>query len=335
MNVNIAVPKTGLLSGDSGETLALLTPSWRHLQTYLAIVKDFPECTNCPDSVTASLSAVRRAYQQFGTPGMLKLALQKQPALLTSDEMPEMVYAAITWLVHRLQTSAQAVVANVKTINGWTTIRDKEDVASRLHLFGEYSQDFLDGADMVRMALKQYAPTLINAQAKMAEAEKTETTRLHKLQEEAGGLQATASHLQEQIAKAGVFGAAKKKKLQEQLLDVTKQLELTSKKAEDLRRTTGSIEELSKEGLWLDSAMDDLVNYLDLQRKIWTTFASDVNQLIVDASDAQMRDLAWLKKTLALDDAALAWNRIAVAAEHFVEQSGDDPSPETTVRRQP
>ena len=69
-------------------------------------------------------------------------------------------------------------------------------------------------------------------------------------------------------------------------MDTLKQEEKdTVAQAEKLRVGVGELESILKDGAWLKSSLDDLLEFLYKLRKVWTTFGSNLTQMAVDASD--------------------------------------------------
>ncbi len=257
--------------------------------------------------------------RRFGSPRQLRQLLQGHPDALADQQPPAMLYAGIVWLTQRLHESAATVVSNLRSLE---LAGSGENKRQGLQLLGSQAQGARNRIRPLTVSLTTFKHGILDLNRGLSGACKSDATVLQQLQEAAGGLQVRVEGLQEQTRQLGFFGSkTKKKALEEQLGSLQQELADNSARAERLRTAFAELEPILDEGHWLESGLNDLVDYLDTMTKLWTTFGSGVTQLAADASSAQLEDSAWMKTALGLDDAIKQWNAIDAAAKQFTVES--------------
>ncbi len=317
---NLAVPSAALLKYEDASKLALETSSWVHLNRYVGKVENLPTAINSGIAASGTaLEQLRKEALKFGSPKRLRQLIAENPNALADDEPPLMLYASIVWWVHRLHESAASVVSFSKSV--MESAKSGADVKEGLQCLGHQAEKGRNPIGPLIASLKTFKVGILSANNDLSETCKIDAQSLQQMQESVGGMEYKVESLKKQIDGLGFFSSGKKKQLELELQSLRQQLVDKTACAEKLRAALGELEPILGEGYWLQSGVDDLVDFLDKLRKVWTTFGSGVAQLAADASDDQLEDQVWMKKALGFDEAIKQWTAIEQAAKQFIAES--------------
>jgi hypothetical protein len=315
----LAVPSQALLEPGDANKLAF-TSSWMHLNGYVGKVESLPAEFDSGSAATGeALDTLRAEAKKFGSPRRLRQLVVERPNALADREPPPMLYASIVWLVQRSHESATRVVSFLQSL--MESAGSSDDVKAGLQFLGSKAEEARTPIGPLISSLKMFKAGILDANNGLSVACKAGAQTLHQMQEIVGGLEVRVESLKKQIEELGFFGFRKKPELERQLQSLREELADNSACAEKLRTALGKLEPIMNEGFWLQSGVDDLVDFLDKLRKVWTTFGSGLTQLAADSSDAQLGDSVWMEKALGLDAAIRQWNAIGQAAKQFTVES--------------
>lgn len=320
LGLNRAVPSASLLSHDDRDALGFDTTSWKHLNRYVAKVEGLPTTfQGGSEASAAALARLRPLAAVFGSPKQLRQLIQEQPNALAGDQPPASLYASVAWMVQHLHQSASSVIATLQSFPSSTTAAG--DMRTGLQRLGADAQTARGAIGPLVAALKSFKANIVEANAALSEAYRTDAATLQQLQEQTGSLQVKLASAQTRIEQLGFFSAGKKRELEREQEALKQQQQDTSVRSEDLRAALAAIEPIQDEGFWLEPGIDDLVSFLDGLRKVLTTFGSGVTQLAADAADNQLADPAGMQKLLGKDASIEQWKAINEAASHFVARA--------------
>jgi len=320
LGLNLAVPGTALLKPGGAGELAFNSNYWMRLNRYMGKVESLPEAIEgCSARTGEALDRLRSAAPDFGSPRRLRQLLLERPNALADAQPAATFYAGIVWLAQHLHESAAFVVSVLRTMG--ESAASANDLKEGLQLLGRRAQDARTSIGPVIGSLRDFKSRILNSNSAFSDAFKTDAEHLHKMQEAVGGLKVRVETLQKEIDEIGIFGAGRKHELESQLQSLRQEFEGKSVQAEKLRAALGKLEPIREEAPWLEPSLDDLIEFFDKSRTVWTTFGSGLSQLVADASDDQLKDPAWLKKVLGLDEAVKQWQAIDQAAKLFAAAS--------------
>jgi ubiquinone biosynthesis protein UbiJ len=320
LGFNLAVPSTALLKpGDAGK-LAIDSNFWIHLNRYISMVEGLPEAIEgCSPKTAEALDKLRSAAKDFGSPRRLRQVLTERPNALAGTQPPPTLYAGIVWLAQHLHESAAFVVSTLQKTG--QAAGSANDLKEGLQLLGRKAQDARSSIGSVIGSLRDFKSRILDANSALADAFKAETEDLRKLQEAVGGLEVRVESLNKEIAEIGLFGARRKRELEEQLQSLRQELAQNSSRSEKLRSALGKLEPILEEGSWLERSLDDLTEFLEKLRTMWTNFGSGLTQLVADASDDQLKDAVSVKRVMGVDEAIRQWQAIDQAAKEFASNA--------------
>lgn len=320
VGMNLAVPGTALVKPGGAGELAFDSNYWRHLARYIGKVESLPEAIEgCAAGTAEALDRLRSLAPDFGSPRRLRQLLLERPDALADAKPPATFYAGIVWLAQHLHESAAFVVSVLQSIGEAAASAD--DLKKSLQLLGSRAQDARTSIGPLIGSLRDFKSSILKANSALSDVFTTEAEHLHRLQEAVGGLKAKVANLNKEIGEIGIFGTRRKHDLEQQLRPLQQELDDKSTQAEKLRAALGKLEPIREEAPWLEPSLDDLIEFFDKSRTVWTTFGSGLSQLVADASDDQLKDPAWLKKVLGLDEAVKQWQAIDRAAKRFAAAS--------------
>ncbi|HEY6431682.1 MAG TPA: hypothetical protein VIZ17_06830 [Acetobacteraceae bacterium] len=320
LGLNRAVPSASLLSRDDPATLGFDTTSWKHLNRYVAKVEGLPTTLQGgSEALTVALARLRSLAAAFGSPKQLRHLIQEQPDALAGDQPPATLYASVAWMVQHLHQSASSVIATLQTFPASTIFAD--DVRTGLQRLGADAQTARAAIGPLVAALRSFKTDIVEANAALSEAYRTDAAALQQLQEQTGSQQVKLASVQTQIEQLGFFSAGKKRELDREQEKQKEQQQETSVRSETLRAALAAVEPIQNEGFWLEPGIDDLVSFLDGLRKVLTTFGSGVTQLAADAADTQLSDAAGMQKLLGNDASIEQWKAIDGAASRFLARA--------------
>jgi hypothetical protein len=317
---NLAVPSAALLKLDDASKLAFADSSWTHLNRYVGKVENLPaELTSGSAATGQAVDRLRSEANNFGSPRRLRQLLIERPNTLADAAPPPLLYASIVWCIQRLHASAGTMVSFLQAlVEG---VKSGEAVKEGFQLFGSEAQKARTPIGPLISSLKTFKAEILNAHSGVSAACKADAQTLRQMQETIGGLEVRVESVQKQIDELGFFSRGKKPALEQELQSLRQDLAHNSARAEQLRTALGKLEPILNEGFWLQSSVDNLVDFLDKLRKVWTTLGSGLAQLAVDSSDAQLGDAAWMEKVLGFDAAIKQWTAIDRAAKQFAAES--------------
>lgn len=324
--LNLAVPSTALLSVDNAGKLAFETSAWMHLNRYVNRVENLPEVlSGASVSTSEALATLQSEVERFGSPKGLRQLLIKHPDALAAEKPPSLLYASIVWLVQRLHESASyTIVALQSLLETLPSLPETADSGSAVREFlldlGRKADDARNPIANVRTSLESFKSAIMAANNNLAEAYKTDAGLLQQKQERVGALRVQLEGVQKKIDELGFFSSKQKRtELEQELDNLQKELKDTTVQAEMLRTAAiAALEPILEDGAWLQAGLDDLLGFLDNERKVWTDLGSGLTQLAADASESQLGDLTFLKKALGFDESVQQWNAIDHAAKQFV-----------------
>jgi hypothetical protein len=321
--LNLAVPSARLLTANGVGKLSFVTGSWVHLNTFINTVEGLPaDFESGSEAAGKALNKLRLEARGFGSPKALRQLLVERPDSLAKTDGPPspLLYIQILWLVQRLHQSAGVVssyLGSLARLEG-----SSEDVKAALQVLGGAIEKARSPIGPLIDSLKPFKTRILSAYNELSDACKTDADALQKMQESVGGLQVRVESLQKQIDQLGIFSTkADRAQLEQQLLSTKQELAGTPTRADKLRAALGGLEPILSEGNWLESGVDDFVDFLGNLRKVLTTFGSGLTQLAVDSVSAQIGDPATLQRTLGLDEAIKQWTAIDEAAKQFTVES--------------
>jgi hypothetical protein len=330
--LNLAVPSARLVAADDVSKLSFVTGSWLHLNTFINIVEGLPaDFKGGSEAAAKALDALRQEAGAFGSPKALRQLLVQRPnALAKTDGPPSpLLYIQIVWLAQLLHSSAGFVSSYLKSLAqlAGSSQNLTEDVKPVLRELGGATEKVRTPIGPLIDSLKAFKGRILSAYNELSDACKTDAEALQKMQESVGGLQVRVESLQKQIDQLGIFSTkAHRTELEQQLVSTNQELGQTSSHADKLRAAIGQLEPILNEGNWLESGVDDFVDFLGDLRKVLTTFGSGLTQLAVDSAKAQIGDPAALRRTLGLDEGIEQWTAIDQAARQFTVDSLVDKS---------
>jgi hypothetical protein len=319
--VNLAVPSTTILQLDNSKKLVIDSKSWMHLNGYVAKVENLPEKFDGVSVATdEALKKLQSKAESFGSPKGLQQLITRNPNLLKNSPPPSRLYAAIVWLVQHLRESATLTISTLQSLPELTG--SYGEVKSSLILLENKSGNARNQVGPIVVSLKKFKGGIIATNNALADAFQADVELLHLKQERVGALQIQIEGVQKKISELGFFSSKERRKeLEQELGSLQQELQDTMTQSEKLRLAIGELESILADGAWLKSGLDDIVQFFDNIRKIWTAFGSGLTQLAVDATDAQLENLTFVKQALGLDEAIKQWTAIDQAAKQFVVES--------------
>jgi hypothetical protein len=327
--LNLAVPGARLLQADG--KLSFVASSWTHLNTFINKVESLPAAfKGGSEAAGKALDKLRLAAESFGSPKALRQLLVEQPNALATDGPPSpKPYIQIVWLTQNLHNTAGSInsmLGYVAEAAGQSK-NLSEDVKALLPELGRAIERGRAPIGPLIDSLRPFKADILSAYNELSAACQADADALQKMQESVGGLQVTEARLQKEIGELGILSSrATRTSLEQQLQSAQQQLQGTSMRADKLREALGRLEPILNEGRWLESGVDDLVDFLGNLRKVLTTFGSSLTQLAVDATPAEIGTPAALARTLGLDEAVKQWAAIDAGAKQFTVESLVDPS---------
>jgi hypothetical protein len=332
LSLNLAVPGARLLKADDDRGLSFVAGSWVHLNTFIDKVESLPaDFKGGSEAAGKAFDKLRQAVQSFGSPMALRQLLTGQPdALAKTDGAPSpLPYIQIVWVIQSLHATAGIITSHLRSLAQLAGSSNKlsEDVKPVLRELGSATEKGRAPIGPLIDSLRPFKAEVLSAYNQLSAAYQADADALQKMQESVGGLQVTVVRVQKEIGELGIFSSkAHRVALEQQLHSAKQQLQDTSARADQLRAALGQLEPILNEGRWLESGVDDLVEFLGNLRKVLTTFGSALTQLAVDAAAAEIGDAAALGRTLGLDEAIQQWTAIDAAAKQFTVQSLADRS---------
>jgi hypothetical protein len=320
LGLNRAVPNASLLKRDDESSLGFETTSWQHLNRYVGAVESAPP--EIDDSSAASgraLARVRTVAKDFGSPARLRQLVNDQPEALTADRPPGTLYASVAWVVAHLHRSASSIVSTLRDLP--SEGKSSGDVKMALRQLGGDAENARKAIGPMVEALKRFKASIVEANAALAAAYKADADELQQFQEDEGRSDVKAAALQKESADLGLFSAGRKRAVAADLQALHQHQTETSNRAQALRAVLAAVEPILNEGFWLETGVDDMVDFLDKLRQVLTTFGSGMTQIAADGSDAQLQDLAGIGKALGGEAALERWSAIERAAGRFVGQA--------------
>jgi hypothetical protein len=320
LSVNLAVPSASLLKFDDANKLAFDTSSWIYLNRYISRIENLSvEFSSVSVETGKALTKLRDLAVAFGSPKALRQLLVKNPNVLADSTPPSMLYTSIVWLVQRLHQSAAYTVS---FLQGFLEARSGVDVKAGLQELGTTAGKAMQPISDLSVLLSDFKNKIIASNNDLSEACKADADLLHRKQEEVGALHVRVENVQKQIDELGFISSKRKRtEFEHELYFLKLEEKDTVAQAEKLRVAIGGLESILEDGAWLKSSLDDLLEFLDKLRKVWTTFGSNLTQMAVDASDDQLRDLNFVKKALGLDESIKQWHGIDQAAKQFTVEA--------------
>jgi hypothetical protein len=321
--LNLAVPRAGLLQQDEPGKLALERGSWNHLIHYAGKVGSLPaEFSGGSAATSEALDKVRSAARDIGSPKQLRGWLIEDPNLLAQKQPPASAYAGMAWLAQRLHWGAEAMVGFLKSLEDGAGQMGSEDRKSILLEMGGTAEDARSGLGRLASALQSSKAGILSANRGLSAAFNADAKVLREAHETVGGLQAKIESVRKKIDDLGWLSSkSHKKELEEQLRSLEREIKDKSAQAEKLRVAVSQLGPILDEGAWLESGMDDCLEYVDKVDQVWTAVGSGLAQLAADAASTQLGDPAWMKTALGLEAAIEAWKAIDSAAKQYTVEA--------------
>lgn len=318
--LNLALPNSQVLKYGDETRLAIESNSWVHLICYMERLEKLPFPTlGAPPSPTDNTEKLRLLLPTFGTPYQLAMSLKNTPNLLQGTQTPKPIYEAINCLIRRNEEGSAVMIKNLETMA--QKPKSSIEIQDTLLMLAQLATSVMSPIGDILSTLDQFNEKCIKAHLSFSLSCQNEADVLHTQQEKAFDLQEKIDNVRSQISSLGFFGQGKKSELMDQLKRLENEFQQTSDQSGKIRTQLSILEPLLAEGCWLQSGLNDLSDFINKLRKLWAEVGTNMAQLAIDASDAQLHDPAWLKTTLGCGDAIHQWRTIHQASSAFLEHA--------------
>lgn len=329
----LPLPGTSLLNRGETGTLAIDQRSFTHLMNYVTLVERLPADFDAGSSAMGeAVDGLRAAVRQFGSPHALRRLLVEQPNALADEDASPFLYARIVAVIQRLHESASGVVSILQSLPA-SAGRDG-DVTAGLRLLGSRADNARVPVGPLTEGLKAFKAEILLPNSKLSAAARADAEAVRQLQEAVGRLRVRVQGQQTQLDQLGTFTMPQKRSgIAEQLHQLQRELAATSALAAKRRAALGHLEPIVEAGGWLERGLDDVIEFLENLRKVWTAFGSGVMQLAADFSGDDRAGAAWAEQRVDVEEAVKQWNAIDRAATEFVAASTVDVPDDATLLR--
>lgn len=314
---NLAIPNSAVFKYGDGTKLAIESNSWTHLIHYMECLESLPLPVPDPEVPGKDeAEQLRPLLPVFGTPQQLRITLQNTPNLLKESKHPKAIYDAIIWLIQRTGEGSSAMLEALNSIT--KRPMSSEGVQSTLLKASQLAQSVLNPIADILSSIDDFKAKYPVAHQRFSANYQQKAAILHSLQENVGSIQAQIDEIKRKINSLGFFNQGKKHELSNELNRLGVDYTRASDQAEKLRTRLSLLEPMINEGNWLEPGLNDLRDFCNKLRTLWVEMGSNMAQLAIDASDAQLQDPTWLKSTLGDADAIRQWMAIQDASFVFV-----------------
>lgn len=323
LGYGLAVPSDGLLAQGKNTELVLAGKLWTQLDAYLDIASTLPSnMAVLGEEARGAVEDLRSAALAFGSAQRLRETVAETPDLLAAVDPPTQAFAAVLWLVQKLNELATQAESSISVIDQDGPSVGEDRIGPALRALSKEAYSAGAPAGRILDGFRSGARRLQAANAALVERFGQEAARLHSIQQAVGAARYDVGHFEDKIAKLGLLSPkSKRQNLEEQLATARRVYRETAKEEERLRASVAELEAVETRGHWFEMAVESIDEFLRTLRQSLMDYGRALAQLSVDMTPEQRGNRVWIEHELDPKRAIDRWREIGRASGEFIRQS--------------